>query len=239
MTLKDTIEIATAVVASLGGGGAIVFGLSSYLGKVWADRGLERQRHEYSQMNAALQNQLEIATRRLQVELDSLALVHKLRTQEEIPRLAELWKRMAYVRTCFQGLGIFYVSRENREEVRRSHAQAREQFDSSLNDARTFLAEATLFIPKHICRVSEAALNVATEEQYHFAVHSESLEAKFNDLSDVAAMAIHEERRDYLRLKAEGLKKFTRETDQLETLMRQHLAGEKPSSAGGDAATQG
>jgi len=55
MHISDVFETAAAVVASLGGGGAIVWGFSGYLGKVWADRGLERQKHEYSQLNIAFQ----------------------------------------------------------------------------------------------------------------------------------------------------------------------------------------
>jgi hypothetical protein len=127
MSLKELAEIATAILASLGGGGAIVFGLSSYLGKVWADRGLEKQRHDYSQLNIAFQSQLEMATRRLQVELDALALVHKLRTQEEFTRLAGLWKHIANLRNYFAGLvpkGLT-LGFEDPQEQARMNAQIR------------------------------------------------------------------------------------------------------------------
>ena len=72
MNFKDVVEVGAAVITSLGGGGALVLGFSNYLGKIWADRALEKQRHEYSQLNIAFQNQLDMATRRLQVELDAL-----------------------------------------------------------------------------------------------------------------------------------------------------------------------
>ena len=36
--LKEVIEVAGAVIVSLGSAGAIVWGLSSYLGQLWADR---------------------------------------------------------------------------------------------------------------------------------------------------------------------------------------------------------
>jgi hypothetical protein len=229
MTLQDSFQIVATVLASLGGGGAIVFGLSSYLGKVWADRGLEKQRYEYSQLNLAFQSQLEQTTRRLQVELDALSLVHKLRTQEEFARVGELWKHVAIVRDCFAGLGAFSISFENREEMRRWHAEAREKFDTSLNEARTFLAQSGLLIPKHICRAAEAAMNVATEEQLNYVIHSDSLEASFNTVPDAGATATRDDRQEYLWNKKEGFKKFTSETEHLETLMRQHLAGAKPS----------
>jgi hypothetical protein len=38
MTFGDVAKVGAAVIISLGGGGAIVFGLSGFLGKVWVDR---------------------------------------------------------------------------------------------------------------------------------------------------------------------------------------------------------
>lgn len=48
MTWEDILKIVAGVLASIGGGGAIVFGLSSWLGKVWADRLLEKERASYA-----------------------------------------------------------------------------------------------------------------------------------------------------------------------------------------------
>jgi hypothetical protein len=38
------VEIAGSIIVALGGGGAIVFGLSSWLGKVWADRLMQKEK---------------------------------------------------------------------------------------------------------------------------------------------------------------------------------------------------
>jgi hypothetical protein len=48
MSIKDAFELGTAIVTSLGGGGLLVFGLSGYLGRVWADRALEIEKHKYA-----------------------------------------------------------------------------------------------------------------------------------------------------------------------------------------------
>lgn len=47
MTFFDLLRIASLVIASLGGSGMIVFALSSWLGKVWADRLMQKQRAIY------------------------------------------------------------------------------------------------------------------------------------------------------------------------------------------------
>src|SRR5580704_11559963 len=80
VSLKDAFEMAAAVIVSLGGGGAIVFGLSGFLGKLWADRALqsqkaegerqlERQRQEYAQLNISFTHQLDLASKQVQAEL--------------------------------------------------------------------------------------------------------------------------------------------------------------------------
>ena len=53
MSWEDALKLVSAFLASVGGAGAIIFGLSSWLGKVWANRILEADRVKY-------QTQLEV-----------------------------------------------------------------------------------------------------------------------------------------------------------------------------------
>jgi hypothetical protein len=54
VTAKEVVEIAATVIATLGGGGAIVLGPSGYLGRRWAEGALEKQRQEYAQLSIAI-----------------------------------------------------------------------------------------------------------------------------------------------------------------------------------------
>jgi len=47
MTIEDIFKVAAAVIISTGGAGAILFGLSSWLGKVWANRILENEKAKH------------------------------------------------------------------------------------------------------------------------------------------------------------------------------------------------
>jgi hypothetical protein len=47
MTFYEYAKFALAVLGSIGSGGAIVLSLSGYLGKLWADRALQSERHKY------------------------------------------------------------------------------------------------------------------------------------------------------------------------------------------------
>lgn len=49
MAIDDLLALAATIIVSLGGGGAIVLGLSNYIGKLLADRYVERLKHEIQQ----------------------------------------------------------------------------------------------------------------------------------------------------------------------------------------------
>lgn len=60
MPWKDALEIVTTAILALGGGGAIVLGLSAFIGKVWAKHFLEKEKH-------VLNTRLEEAKKELEV----------------------------------------------------------------------------------------------------------------------------------------------------------------------------
>ena len=55
----EVLKIVAGVIAALGGGGAIVAGLSSWLGKVWADRLMAEEKAKYEKELERLTKQLE------------------------------------------------------------------------------------------------------------------------------------------------------------------------------------
>lgn len=72
--------IVTASILSVGGGGAIVVGLSSWLGKVWANRLMEIERAKHAQDLVKLQSELrhesEAALSALRTELETYKEKH-------------------------------------------------------------------------------------------------------------------------------------------------------------------
>ncbi len=59
MNIAETIKIAASVIISLGGSGAIILGLSNFLGKVWAERLMVKERAKHNQELTELQARLE------------------------------------------------------------------------------------------------------------------------------------------------------------------------------------
>ena len=85
MNWTDALKIGTAVVTSLGGGGLIVFALSGWLGKVWADRLMERERQTYATELDRLRDSLRRST---EAELRSLEVQQEIGKEEHLDRVA-------------------------------------------------------------------------------------------------------------------------------------------------------
>ncbi len=73
-TLSTVWSVAAAIILSFGGGGAIVALLSSWLGKLWAERLMERERaaheQELSRLRADLEARNQTRLAEIQRELD-------------------------------------------------------------------------------------------------------------------------------------------------------------------------
>jgi hypothetical protein len=213
MSFGDALEVGAAVVASLGGGGVIVLSLSGYLGKLWAERALEREKNIYAELLLATKSELDKAASRYQVELDKLGLVHRLRLTEEFTRLGSLWKQMAILQNAFNGAvgrGLRMMPADL-DERQKYQDQLRSDYIRTLYEARKYFMEEKLFVPKFIADSAELTLKEARVE---------------SDLYDM--FANHHDpgvRRAYLEDGPECLEKFNSGMQALESLMREHLDG--------------
>jgi len=73
MVFQHVLQICAAIIASVGGAAVIILAASKFIANTLAERALAKQQHEFEQLNINFQHQLELATRRVQVELDALA----------------------------------------------------------------------------------------------------------------------------------------------------------------------
>jgi hypothetical protein len=221
MTAKEVFEVAAAVIASLGGGGVIVFALSGYLGKRWADRALEKQKQEYAQLNIAFTNQLDIATRRLQVALDTQGLFQRLRIESEFDRVKKLWRRVVILKDAFWLIpksGFAFVN-PDKEKQHEFHLKASSDFATRFQEAYNFWSKETLSIPKNIADLTQELLKVAQEEviqaiQYPDPFYGNSL-VMFND----------EARVKFFDDRNKNATAFDALTKQLERMMREYIEG--------------
>jgi hypothetical protein len=212
MTALDMVKLAGAILGSIGGAGAIIFGLSGFFGKLWADRALEDHRQKYNQLNMQMQHDLDNASKRLQLELDTLGLVHSLRTKEEFSRLSALWKRFANLTFAFHEMsspGLVVVP-AHEEEGKRYIAKLSEDFEAALRDAQNFFAEEMIFIPEPIVKAAQDTIYPALRVPYLEIIHESG--------GRKAALW-------------KALEQYDSGLRRLEQLIRQHIRGEKLDSA--------
>ena len=69
MELKEVLELSGVILGSLGGAAAIIFGFSSWLGKVWANRLMTKEKAEYAQELESLRNRLTQDTESYKIKL--------------------------------------------------------------------------------------------------------------------------------------------------------------------------
>jgi len=223
LTLKDVLEIGAAVITGLGGGGAIVFGLSGHLGKVWADRALEKQKQDYAQLNITFNHQLDLATRRIQVELDALGHLHKLRTEVEFQKIAELWKSLVRVERSFYLLpraDDAFGGRGTPEQLHSNRIDRSIQFSKDVIAASFFWREEALTIPKELVDDSGPLLAIAYDEQELALTHPDPYQS----------IADSKERSEFFEKRAKRARDFSTATNKLLPVIREYSQGTKKAS---------
>jgi hypothetical protein len=221
MSVKDALEVALTVIASLGGGGAIVFGLSGYLGKLWAERGLEKQRQEYSRLNTEFNHQLDLASRRVQMELDTLGYLHKLRTESEFQKIREMWKSISYLRISINGIpksGLSFVSADPETEHKNS-VENSYNFVKRCNETFELWSAESLSIPKNISDAVEELLKVARVEQVYAAQYPDPFYKTTMVMFEPAG------RKQFFDDRDQRLKEFNTKSENLQAMMREYLQG--------------
>ncbi|MCK4818623.1 hypothetical protein KA005_22825 [bacterium] len=86
MGLKELLEISGVILGSIGGGAVIVLGFSSWLGKVWANRLMAKEKAEHAQDLESLRNRLLQDTESYKIKLKKSEFIF----QKEFEAASEL-----------------------------------------------------------------------------------------------------------------------------------------------------
>jgi len=221
MNTKEVWDVALAVIGALGGGGLIVVGLSSFLGKLWADRALDKQRQDYAQLNIAFTQQLDLATRRVQVELDAIGHLHKLRTESEFQKISELWKSIAMVENAFHALPIpgFVFNTGSEDQQQQTRFDSSMKFSMRLNEASLLWRLETLSIPPNIRQESGALLLIAHDELAQVFLHPDPFTS--------IGLTTKQARDAFWEHRSKKLSEFDAGIKKLEPMIREYLQGIK------------
>ena len=146
--------MALVIPGSLGGGAFIVVGLSSWLGKVWANRILEADRRRYNE-------QLE----RIRGDLEKTTHVYRVQFETEFKTLSEIWKTVAAVRSTMGRVRpIARIANPGEDEASRLREDFKD-FSAAFNELVKAVDYSSPFYPETILDELHNAIQIARREK--------------------------------------------------------------------------
>lgn len=174
MSTSNIYEIAFAVIGSVGGAGVIIFGLSSWLGKIWASRLMQKEVSKHAEKLESLKSELK----KLETEhLVKFTGLHE--KQAEI--IAQLYNKLYEVNRCRDTLTLQLQCREIKEKFEKGyktyesweyvygvHTLTDEEqamvdaLKNSVNDLNEFYGRHKLYLSSQCCDLMNRVTNLSS-----------------------------------------------------------------------------
>jgi hypothetical protein len=164
MTPSEIWQTAGAVLASLGGGATIVLAMSTWLGKVWANRILAKDRARYSKEIEGLKADLDRTARLFQGEIDKTLFVTKTHFETEFRSLRRIWKHVATVRSRMNRLREVPTANTLEEQVQ-LHIESFAVFMDEVNGLRMAIDDNSPFYSQELYMALDELLRLAQTER--------------------------------------------------------------------------
>lgn len=123
MNWDDVFRVVGASLLSAASAGVVIFGLSSWLGKVWANRILERERLELQKELEAFRHKSDAALDRQKYALGKLTFVHQKQFEKEFEAYTKLWVEVVQVRTFSRLRPTLDYVDSTKEDVRKTRLE--------------------------------------------------------------------------------------------------------------------
>ncbi len=95
--MNEVFTILGAVITGIGGSSVIILGLSSWLGKVWANRIFEKEKVKYGKELEGFKGDINKELQRLRTLDDKALHITKIQYEKEFKIYQEIWKALVEV----------------------------------------------------------------------------------------------------------------------------------------------
>ena len=132
--MNEIFEIAGAVIISFGGAGVIILGLSNWLGKVWANKILEKEKAEHSKEIEDYKSRLELELQKYNYINDRANHISKKQYEKEFQFYMEIWESL--VELSNKTLNLFPISENvpaDNEELKKFKLSKYDDFGKAYN----------------------------------------------------------------------------------------------------------
>lgn len=173
MTVAEVFQVGLAAVGSVAAGGGLVAGVSSWLGKIWAERIAREERRLIEEQLHLLRERSELLLKQMEAQLERQKLVFESSFKLEFDAYQEIWRCLSDVRAAALALrpvGDIVSPTQSEEDRRRERlrdfAKAVPPFGAAVEHRRPFIAEAIYAKLMELTRVLHAeAWDYAREQQ--------------------------------------------------------------------------
>ncbi len=139
MTVDDVVTICSSVIIGLGGGSIIIWRLSNWLGKVWANRILAEDKLKYTQQLEIVKNELGRASQEYLIKFSSLHAERATIIRDLHAKLVDAQRVMNSTLKPFQEVGE--PSLDDKIDT----------FVKSINNFNQFYLNNRIYLPRQLC----------------------------------------------------------------------------------------
>lgn len=143
ITVDQIVTICMSIVTGLGGGAVIIWALSSWLGKVWANRILEKDRLRYNRELEVVKTELGRASQEYLIKFSSLHAERGNIIRDLYKKLISAQRLMESILKRFQAAGEPPLEEKIKE------------FVDSVNQFYQFYLDSRIYFPVRLCKQIE------------------------------------------------------------------------------------
>lgn len=164
MRWEDILKIVATAIASVGGAGAIIWALSSFFGKMWANKILEKQKAEFQKDIEEYKNALSCELENVKATNEKLTYISKSQYDLEISSIKSLTQASSKVLLmCFSIVPYNKELLKNESEIIARHDNHCQNFMISMNSFMDIYGSSLAFVEKDISKLFDKFLSLCRD----------------------------------------------------------------------------
>lgn len=151
MSWQDVLKIIATAIASVGGAGAIVWALSSFFGKMWANKLLEKQKAEYQKDIEEYKSALSCELENVRATNEKLTYISKVQYDLEISAIKDLTRESySLLMICYSVIPFDKAILNNSQEIILRNKNYFNRLTHNMNNFMDVLGGSLAFIEDDI-----------------------------------------------------------------------------------------
>ena len=177
--MSEVFQIAGAIVASVGTSAGIIFGLSNWLGKVWASRILENEKKNHNLEIEGYKSRLNKEINILNSTIDKSLHVTKLQYDKEFSIYLEIWEKLSNCVISTNNLFPLYENIPSDEkELEKFHKEKFKNFADAYNEFSNTIIKYSPFYEEEFYKLFVNLRNICSAQGSMFNTYN--FEVKYN-----------------------------------------------------------